>query len=64
MPRIILMVTLRDCYKCISPMQSVINVFIFRCWRSAESAGGLKSSSSYEIYINKRYFVNQNIILN
>ena len=38
MPRIILMVTLRDCYKCISPMQSVINVFIFRV-----EAGGLQS---------------------
>ena len=63
MPRIILMVTLRDCYKCISPMQSVINVFIFRCWRSAESAGGLKSSSSYEIYITKRYLLH-NIELN
>ena len=36
MPRIILRVTLRDCYKCISPMQSVINVFILRGWRSEE----------------------------
>ena len=36
MPRIILMVTLRDCYKCISPMQSVINVFIFRAHESPQ----------------------------